>query len=139
MTKTMITAATALTFAFAGAAFAESHGGMEGDVTKGERVFRKCQACHAVGEDAKNKVGPELNGIVGRAVGAAPDFAYSDALMAKGAEIGTWTPEALHAFLAKPKEYIDGTKMSFAGLRKDEEITDVLAFLAQYAEDGSMK
>ncbi|EBA05673.1 c-type cytochrome [Sagittula stellata] len=110
-------------------AAAESHGGMDGDAKKGERVFRKCQACHAVGEDAKNKVGPVLNGVVGRPVASVEDFAYSDTLKEMGAEGKTWTPEDLAAFLEKPRDYAKGTKMAFAGLRKEEERADVIAFL----------
>ncbi len=104
----------------------------EGDAAKGEKVFRKCMACHAVGEDAKNKVGPELNGIVGRVTATAPDFSYSDAMAAKGAEGHVWTVEELDAYLADPKGFIPGNKMAFAGLRKDSERADVIAYLATF-------
>lgn len=103
-----------------------------GDAAKGERVFRKCMACHAVGEDAKNKVGPALNGVLGRTAGTYGDFAFSAAMKEKGAEGLVWTPETLATFLEKPKELVDGTKMSFAGLRKPEERDDVIAYLAQF-------
>lgn len=103
-----------------------------GDAAKGERVFKKCMACHAVGEDAKNKVGPALNGILGRTAGTFDDFAYSAAMKDKGAGGLVWTPETLAAFLEKPKDYVDGTKMSFAGLRKPDERDDVIAYLAQF-------
>ncbi|WP_108258214.1 c-type cytochrome [Mangrovicoccus ximenensis] len=104
----------------------------DGDAAKGEKVFRKCMACHAVGEGAKNKVGPELNGIVGRTTAAVADFNYSDAMAAKGAEGHVWTVEELDAYLADPKGFIPGNKMAFAGLRKDEERADVIAYLATF-------
>ena len=110
-------------------AAAESHGGMEGDAEKGERVFRKCQACHAVAEGAENKVGPVLNGVVDREIASVEGFEYSDVLKEMGAEGKTWTAEELAAFLEKPRDYAKGTKMAFAGLRKEEERADVIAFL----------
>lgn len=109
----------------------------EGDVAKGEKVFKKCKACHAVGDGAKHKVGPELNGVVGRAIAGAEGFKYSDALGTLGAEGKTWTAEELAAFLTKPREYAKGTKMSFAGLRKEADRTDVIAYLESFSEDGS--
>ncbi|WP_417718718.1 c-type cytochrome [Salipiger sp.] len=127
--------ATCLVLLPATAALAESHA-MAGDAAKGEKVFRKCMACHAVGADAKNKVGPELNGVVGRPIATAPDFDYSDALMALGEGGTAWTAETLAEFLAKPKDYAKGTKMSFAGLRKDEDRADVIAYLAKFNMDG---
>ncbi len=107
-----------------------------GDPAAGEKVFRKCMACHAVGADAKNKVGPVLNGVVGRHAGAIEDFNYSDAMKAKGEEGLVWDPEALAAFLEKPRDYVNGTKMSFAGLRKEEERADVIAYLATFNAEG---
>ncbi|WP_187428087.1 Cytochrome c2 [Roseobacter fucihabitans] len=103
-----------------------------GDAASGEKVFRKCKACHAVGEDAKNKVGPALNGIIGAAAGANADFKYSDALMEKAAGGLVWTEEEMTAFLTKPKEYLPKTKMSFAGLRKEDDVADVIAYLATF-------
>ncbi len=114
-------------------ALAESH--VTGDAEAGAKVFRKCQACHAVGADAKNKVGPVLNGVVDRAVASAPDFDYSDALSAMSDQ--TWTPENLAAFLEKPRDYAPGTKMSFAGLRKEDERANVIAYLATFPGGGS--
>ena len=101
---------------------------------KGEKVFRKCKACHAVGEDAKNKVGPVLNGVVGGAVAADEDFKYSDVLAQMGADGKMWTPEELAAFLESPKKYAKGTKMSFAGLRKEADVAAVIAYLASVSE-----
>ena len=104
----------------------------EGDAAKGEKIFKKCKACHAVGDDAKNKVGPILNGIVGAPAGANPDFKYSDALKEAAAGGLVWDEANLAAFLTKPKDLIKGTKMSFAGLRKESEIADVTAYLATF-------
>lgn len=104
----------------------------EGDPAKGERVFNKCKTCHAVGEDAKNKVGPVLNGIVGAAAGQNADFKYSKALLAKAEEGLVWDGEALTAYLANPKAFLKGTKMAFAGLRKEDDIADVIAYLSTF-------
>ncbi|WP_425040467.1 c-type cytochrome [Primorskyibacter sp. S187A] len=104
----------------------------EGDPAKGEKVFRKCKACHAVGDGAKNKVGPHLNGIVGQAAGANPDFKYSDSLKASAADGLVWDDATLGAFLAKPKDVVAKTKMSFPGLKKDADIANVIAYLATF-------
>ncbi len=101
-------------------------------VEQGEKVFKKCQACHQVGEGAKNRSGPILNGIVGRAAGTVDGFKYSGPLMAM-AEAGlVWTPEALTEFLAAPKSYMKGTKMSFAGLKDDADRDAVVAYLSSF-------
>jgi len=109
---------------------ADSH--IVGDPEVGERAFRKCQACHAVGADAENKAGPVLNGVVDRTIGAVEGFAYSDALMAMNAEGLVWTPAALDEFLTKPREFAAGTKMAFSGLRKEEERLGLIAYLATF-------
>lgn len=132
MSIKLFTAATILALS-ATSVMAESH--VTGDAEAGEKVFRKCMACHAVGEDAKNKIGPMLNGIVGSAAGAVEGFKYSDVLMEKAAEGLIWTPEEIAAFLEKPRDYAKGTKMSFAGLRKEEERDNVIAYLATFASE----
>jgi cytochrome c len=104
----------------------------QGDAEAGEKVFRKCQACHQVGPDAQNRVGPQLNGVIGRPIASVEDFKYSDAFQEKAAEGFTWTEEEISAYLKDPKGYIPGNKMSFAGLRKDEDVADVLAYLAAH-------
>lgn len=101
-------------------------------VAEGEKVFKKCKACHQVGEGATHRTGPILTGIVGHAAGAAEDFRYSKA-MEEAAEGGlVWTEDELSAFLAKPKAYLKKTKMSFAGLKKDEDIAAVIAYLKSF-------
>ncbi|SFR32390.1 c-type cytochrome [Litoreibacter janthinus] len=99
-------------------------------VEAGEKVFKKCKACHQVGEGAKNKTGPVLNGIVGKAAGAVDGFKYSKPLMAKAEEGLVWTEDTLAEFLSKPKTFIKGTKMSFAGLKKDKDLAAITAYLA---------
>lgn len=118
-----------------GLAFAD--GQITGDAAAGEKVFRKCMACHQVGDDAVNKVGPILNGIIDRQVASVADFTYSDVLAEMGAAGKVWTVEEMDAFLQKPRDYAKGTKMSFAGLRKDEERANVIAYLASFQGEGS--
>lgn len=98
-------------------------------VAAGEGVFRKCKACHQVGEGATNRVGPPLNGIVGAPAGAVDGFRYSKALEERAGDGLVWDAESLKAFLAKPKEFLPRTKMSFPGLRKDEDLAAIVAFL----------
>ena len=100
----------------------------------GEKVFRKCSACHAVGDGAKNKVGPQLNGVMGRTMGSVEGFGYSNVFAEANAAGKVWTPEEMAAFLAKPKSYMKGTKMAFAGLKKDEDLDAITAYLASFAE-----
>lgn len=107
----------------------------EPDLAKGAKVFKKCQACHTLEEGGANKVGPNLFGIFTRPAASAEGFNYSDAMTAKGAEIGTWTDETMTAYLAKPRDFVPGTNMSFAGLRKESDLTNIIAFLHQ--ETGS--
>ncbi|WP_299919204.1 cytochrome c family protein [uncultured Roseobacter sp.] len=117
------------------ALFADGH--VTGDAAAGEKVFRKCKACHAVGEGAENKVGPALNGVVDRAVASVEGFSYSDVLVGLRDAGKTWTAEELAAFLEKPRNYAKGTKMSFAGLRKEDDRANVIAYLATFAAEGS--
>ena len=116
-------------------ASASASAGITGDAEAGAKVFRKCKACHEVGEAATSKAGPVLNNILGRAAGAIEGFKYSSALMEKAsAEALVWDVETLEAFLTKPKTFIKGTKMSFAGLRKDKDRANVIAYLAGFTE-----
>ena len=103
------------------------------DAAAGEKVFLKCKACHQIGEGAKNAVGPVLNGVVGRKAGTAPDYSYSDANKNSGF---TWDEATLTEYLKNPRAKVPGTKMIFPGLTKDQDISDVIAYLKQFAADG---
>lgn len=106
----------------------------EGDPAKGEKAFRKCQACHTV-EQGKHRVGPSLYQVVGRPVASAEGYdRYSDAMKAKAAEGMVWTEENLDAYLADPRGFIPGNKMIFPGIKKEEERADVIAFLKSKGE-----
>lgn len=98
---------------------------------KGEKVFKKCKACHTVDNGGKNLVGPNLWNVVGRAKGSVESFAYSGGMTAKG---GDWSYEDLDAFLKKPKDFIDGTKMSFAGLKKPADRAAIIAYLRSLSD-----
>lgn len=121
-----------------GAAWADSHE-MPGDAAAGEKVFKKCAACHMVGDGAKNKVGPILTGIIDRPAGTFEGFQYSKALLAAADEGLVWDVETLTAYLASPRKFLKGTKMTFAGLKKDDDIANVIAYLATFpgAEAGA--
>ena len=95
------------------------------DLASGEKVFKKCKACHKL-EDGANATGPFLYGVVDRGV-ASVEFKFSEALTAIG---GNWTPAQLDAFLKRPKDFAPGTKMSFAGLKSESDRADVIAYLA---------
>lgn len=99
------------------------------DAEAGAKVFRKCKACHDIGAEAKNKVGPMLTGIIGAEAGAVEGFKYSDAMMEAAAGGMVWDAETLDAFLTKPKDVVPGTKMTFPGLRKEEDRVNVIAYI----------
>ena len=96
------------------------------DADAGRKIFKKCGACHNIDKGGKNKVGPDLYGIIGADRARRSDFSYSDAMKEKG---GKWTYEDLAKFLHSPKDFIPGTKMTFAGLKKPQDIADVIAYL----------
>ena len=100
----------------------------------GEKVFRKCKACHQVGASAKNRTGPALHNIVGAPVGAVADFKYSKVFKSKADEGLVWDAAALDAFLEKPKAWAKGTKMNFAGLKKEDDRSAVIEYLKSVAE-----
>jgi cytochrome c len=106
------------------------------DVAAGKTSFNKCMACHAVGLGAKNKVGPELNGLDGRHSGTAEGYSYSDANKNSGI---TWNEAQFKDYIKDPKAKIPGTKMVFAGIKNEKEAGDLWAFLAQYDKDGKTK
>ena len=105
-----------------------------GDAVRGEDLFAKCSGCHMVGPNAKNRVGPHLNGIFGRAAGALEDFRYSKAMSRAGDKGLEWHLEELDAFVANPKAIMPGTRMSFRGFDAPEDRADVLAFLRQFSD-----
>ncbi len=96
-----------------------------GDADKGARVWAKCKACHKL-EEGANTVGPSLHEIVGKVAGTVPGFSYSDAMVNYGQ---VWTPESIYAFIANPRQYLPGTKMSFAGLKKPADKANVIAYM----------
>ncbi|WP_299873780.1 c-type cytochrome [uncultured Sulfitobacter sp.] len=103
-------------------------------IEAGEKVFKKCKSCHQLGEGAKNRAGPILTGIVGSPAGQVDGFKYSKALTAMAEDGLVWDEAALTAFLAKPKAFMKGTKMSFAGLRKEEDLIAITAYLQSFNE-----
>ena len=104
------------------------------DLAAGEQSFRKCSPCHAVGEDAKNKVGPVLNGLDGRKSGTVADYSYSDAN--KSADI-TWSEASFKDYIQNPMAKVPGTKMAFAGIKNETEIANLWGYLKQFKADGS--
>lgn len=98
-----------------------------GDPQAGEKIFRKCMACHTV-EEGQNRVGPSLHGVVGRVVASVEDFSYSDAMQAWG-EGKTWDAGLLNTYLEDPRGIVEGTKMIFAGLKDEQDRKDVIAYL----------
>jgi len=106
------------------------------DVAAGEQSFRKCLPCHSVGEGAKNKVGPVLNGLEGRHSGSVADYNYTDANKNSGI---TWDENTFKEYITDPKAKIPGTKMVFAGIKSDQEKTNLWAYLRQFNADGTKK
>src|SRR5262245_59244990 len=124
--KSLSAAALFLALAMPGVAKAQ-------DVAAGEKSFNKCRACHQVGETAKNLVGPVLNGLFGRKSGSIEGFSYTDANKNSGIE---WNEAVFAEYIKDPKAKIPGTKMAFAGIKNDQEIKDLTAFLKQFGKDG---
>ena len=98
------------------------------NVVDGEKVFKKCAACHSVGKGGANKIGPALWGVLGRKVGSVSDYKYSKAMAAHGK---SWSFEEMNGFLIKPKDWIKGTKMSFAGLKNEKDRAAVILYMNQ--------
>lgn len=110
-----------------------THSAMAQDISAGERSFAKCRACHQVGEGARNLVGPELNGLIGRHSGAVEGYSYSNANKNSGL---TWDEATFADYIKNPRAKIPGTKMIFVGIRSEKEINDLTAFLKQFDKDG---
>ena len=120
----------------------------EGDAEKGEKVYRKCKACHMVGDDAKNRVGPVLNGVVGREAGTAEDFKYSKINREAGENGLVWTEENIAAYLPDPQKFLKTfleekgvkapgrTKMAFK-LKKADDVANVIAYLKQFSPEAA--
>jgi cytochrome c len=104
-----------------------------GDAAAGEATFRVCKICHQIGEGAKNFVGPELNGVVGRKAGSVPGYNYSDANKNSGV---VWDEATLTKYLRLPRDVVPGTKMAFPGLQRNEDVANVIAYLKQFGPDG---
>ena len=102
-----------------------------GDLATGEKVFKKCAACHSIVKGGKNNIGPALYNVVGRKIGVVSDYKYSKALSEYGKE---WTFEELNGYLIKPAKWIKGTKMAFAGLRKEKDRASVILYLNQNSD-----
>jgi len=103
------------------------------DAAAGEKVFTKCKVCHVADADT-NKIGPSLHGVIGRTAGTHPDFKYSEAMIAAGASGVKWDEPTLTTYLHDPKAMIKGTKMVFPGLKKDEDVANVIAYLKQFSQ-----
>ncbi len=104
----------------------------KGDLAHGEKVFKKCAACHSIKSGGGNKIGPALYNVVGRKIGALDDYKYSNALVEYDKE---WSFEELNGFLLKPKTWIKGTKMAYAGLRKEKDRASVILYLNKFSDN----
>ena len=129
-TLSALIALTSLTLAASGAL------AQDVDLAAGKASFNKCLACHAIGDGAKNKVGPELNGLDGRKSGTAEGYSYSDANKNSGI---TWNEAQFKEYIKDPKAKIPGTKMAFAGVKNEKEINDLWAYVSQFDKDGKTK
>ena len=97
-----------------------------GDLAHGEKVFKKCSACHMIASDGKNMIGPNLWSVIGRTAGSVSDYKYSKAMVAYAKQ---WSFEEMNSYLIKPQAYVKGTKMAFAGLRKEKDRASVILFM----------
>src|SRR6478672_13493549 len=107
-----------------------------GDIAAGEKTFKKCIPCHTIGETAKNSIGPIQNGLKGRKSGTMPGYNYSDANKNSGI---VWNEATFKEYIKDPKAKIPGTKMVFAGIKNDQEINDLWAYLKQFDANGNIK
>jgi cytochrome c len=119
-----------------GAAVAAASAAHAQDAAAGAQVFRKCLPCHAVGPGAKNKMGPELNGLDGRHSGSAAGYRYSAANKKSGI---VWNEETFEKYIKDPRGVVPGTKMFFAGIKNEKDIDNLWAYLKQFGPDGSKK
>lgn len=133
MRKFNVITGALVAFGLAGTASAQA----AGDAKAGEQVFKKCMACHAVGPDAKNKIGPALNGIVGEKPGAVEGYKFSSGFQSWAEGKPGWNTAMLTEWLSNPRAVVKGTKMSFPGLKKPEDLTNVITYLAGFDEEGA--
>ena len=124
---------TLAAFAIATAAGGASAQGL-GDPAAGEKVFRQCNSCHQVGEGAKNRVGPHLNGLFGRRAAGLDGFHYSDSLKRAGTNGLEWHADTLHAYIENPRAFASGTRMNFRGLKDDKKRADLIAYLRGFSD-----
>lgn len=108
-----------------------------GDMVRGKQIFSKCSGCHQVGEGAKNKIGPQLNGIFGRKAGSVDGFPYSKSMRRAASGGLVWHNDSLNAYIENPRVLISGTRMSFRGLKTTQDREDVLAYLRSFSDDPS--
>jgi cytochrome c len=120
----------------AATSLAAASGARAQDVSAGENSFKKCLACHSIGDGAKNKVGPVLNGLDGRKSGSVEGFSYSDANKNSGI---TWNKDQFLDYIKDPRAKIPGTKMVFAGIKNEKEANDLWAYVSQFDKDGKKK
>ena len=125
-----------LAIAFLAALAATQAARAAGDAASGEQVFKQCFPCHSIGPGAKNKVGPELNGIDGRHSGTAAGYSYSAANKDSGI---TWNEETFKEYIKDPRTKIPGTKMIFPGVKDEKKADDLWAYLKQFGPDGNKK
>ncbi len=110
--------------------------GMAQDAQKGRMVFNICLACHAIGPGAQNKIGPELNGLDGRKAGTVPNFGYSDANKNSGI---VWNEQTFEDYIKNPMAKVPGTKMVFPGIKNEQQVKDLWAYVSQFDTDGNNK
>ena len=118
---------------FHGSVFAENIS----SISSGAKIFKKCQNCHQIGKDAKNRVGPQLNNIFGRSAGVLPGVKYSKNMVQAGEEGLVWNNETLNSFIENPKGLIAKTRMSFRGLKKEDDRKNLLLYLSEFSKDGT--
>jgi cytochrome c len=115
---------------------ASTAAGVAQDAQKGKTVFNVCMACHAIGPDAQNKIGPELNGLDGRKAGTVANFSYSDANKNSGI---VWNEATFKEYIKDPRAKVPGTKMIFAGVKNEQQVNDLWAYVSQFDADGNVK
>lgn len=128
MKKTLSLTATIAVLAVSSIGYANA-----GDAAKGKKVFNKCKACHTLAE-GKHRIGPSLAGVFGRTAGTVAKYKFSKAMKKAGAGGLVWTPETMSEYLKKPRTYVKGTKMTFAGLKKQSDKDNLMAFLKEAAK-----